>query len=80
MYENRILKVILLGRPNVGKSTIFNRLAGKRIAIVNKKPGTTRDLNFAIVKHNQHRYLLIDSAGIGDFLLLSVIRLLGIIL
>ncbi|WP_269540357.1 ribosome biogenesis GTPase Der [Cerasicoccus fimbriatus] len=54
--------VALVGRPNVGKSRLFNRILGKRIAIVHDMPGVTRDLAMAEVDEN---FLLIDTGGIG---------------
>jgi len=54
--------VALVGRPNVGKSRLFNRLTGKRISIVHDQPGVTRDLITAVVNDD---YLLMDTGGIG---------------
>ena len=53
--------VAIVGRPNVGKSTLFNRLAGQRIAIVEDIPGVTRDRHYADCWVLGHDYVLIDS-------------------
>jgi len=53
----------LVGKPNVGKSTLFNRLARKRIAIVNKTPGVTRDRNTEIINFKGFNFILIDTGG-----------------
>lgn len=60
---NRI-KLALLGRPNVGKSQLFNALSKKQQAIVADRAGTTRDVNRTIVKYNQKEIELLDTAGI----------------
>lgn len=57
--------VALVGRPNVGKSRLFNRLAGKRISIVHDQPGVTRDLITANVPADRGGYLLMDTGGLG---------------
>ena len=56
--------VCLIGRPNVGKSTIFNRLIGEKRAIIDDAPGITRDRIYGDVVYNDKSYLLIDTGGI----------------
>ena len=57
------LKVAIIGRPNVGKSTLFNRLAGKKLAIVHDKPGVTRDRKETQARLNDLPLVIIDTAG-----------------
>jgi GTP-binding protein len=56
----------VVGRPNVGKSTLFNRLVGKKLALVDDQPGVTRDLREGAARLVDLRFTVIDSAGLED--------------
>ncbi|WP_428515846.1 ribosome biogenesis GTPase Der [Roseovarius sp.] len=56
----------IVGRPNVGKSTLFNRLVGKRLALVDDQPGVTRDLREGDARLADLRFTVIDTAGLED--------------
>jgi GTP-binding protein len=69
MASRDLRKVVIVGRPNVGKSTLFNRLAGKRRALIHDLPGMTRDrLSDVVELDDGRRYELIDTGGLeyGD--------------
>lgn len=61
--ESVVPRVVLVGRPNVGKSTLFNRILGRRQAIEGKTPYLTRDRNEAFVTWDNLRFMLVDVAG-----------------
>jgi len=64
LAERRLPVLAIVGRPNVGKSTLFNRLLGKRKAIVDDLPGVTRDLNYGTAEWAEKKFLLVDTGGL----------------
>lgn len=56
--------IVLVGRPNVGKSTLFNRLTRSRAAIVADVPGLTRDRHYAHARHGDRRFIVVDTGGL----------------
>lgn len=59
----RLPVVAIIGRPNVGKSTLFNRILGSRTAIVDDVPGVTRDRNYADGQYRNRRFRLVDTGA-----------------
>ena len=59
--------IALVGRPNVGKSTLFNKLVGQRLSIVKDTPGVTRDRIYAPCEWRDHEVMLVDTGGIEPF-------------
>lgn len=64
--QGRLPVVALVGRPNVGKSTLFNRFTQTRSALVVDRPGVTRDRQYGYAVHAQQRFMVVDTGGIGQ--------------
>ena len=62
--ENDLPKIAIIGKPNVGKSSLINKILGEERLIVSDIAGTTRDAVDTIIKHNKKEYILIDTAGL----------------
>lgn len=62
--NSKLPTVVIVGRPNVGKSTFFNRLVGKRVAVVEDQPGVTRDRLYAEAEWRGKRFTVVDTGGI----------------
>jgi len=60
-----VIKIALIGQPNVGKSSLFNRIAKKRVAIVSDVSGTTRDIRRRVIKIDDREALMLDTGGIS---------------
>ena len=56
--------IAIVGRPNVGKSTFFNKMAGRRVSIVNDMPGVTRDRIYVDVEWCGYNFTMVDTGGI----------------
>ncbi len=63
--ENDLPVIAIVGRPNVGKSSLFNAIIGRRLSIVHEMPGVTRDRVIAPVVRGNHHFELIDTGGLG---------------
>jgi GTP-binding protein len=63
-WDKDVTKIAVLGRPNVGKSSLVNRLLGYKRVLVDEAPGTTRDAIDTLLERDDRRYVLIDTAGI----------------
>ncbi len=59
--------IAIVGRPNTGKSTLFNRITGTRNALIADMPGVTRDRNYGLASHNKHKIIVVDTGGLNDY-------------
>ena len=64
IQDESTIKVAIIGRPNVGKSSLLNRLVGEKRVIVDSKPGTTRDCVDIQINYHSHTFVFIDTAGV----------------
>ena len=62
--QSSAIRIAVIGRPNVGKSTLVNRLLGEERVIASEQPGTTRDRIFVPFQRDERDFLLIDTAGV----------------
>jgi len=62
-HKRPLPQVIIIGRPNVGKSTLFNRLVGRKLALVDDQPGVTRDRRFGEASIGGLDFTVVDTAG-----------------
>jgi GTP-binding protein len=75
--QRRLPRVAIVGRPNVGKSTLYNRLVGGRAALVHDRPGITRDLRYGTMTHGRRDIEVVDSGGLDPSLPRESERSLG---
>ncbi len=67
LEDERGVQIAIVGRPNVGKSSLINRILGQRRLLVDNAPGTTRDAIDSVVRVNERSYTLVDTAGMRKF-------------
>ena len=63
-YDDSYIKVAVIGKPNVGKSSLINKIAGEERVIVSNIAGTTRDATDTVIENEEGKYVFIDTAGI----------------
>lgn len=63
-YEEDYIKVAIIGKPNVGKSSLINKIAGEERVIVSNIAGTTRDATDTVIENDEGKFVFIDTAGI----------------